>query len=957
MDHPALLKALVRDHVLFDMTNIIRYPIRTGIQRVTHQVARHWPGDHPILPFIITGPDRIGLIEPTILEHVEDYFTANDDYIQKLQGLLNGKPPFHNEGYFRLRALGLRPLWEVPVVEAARHARAVLSLELSLNTDFYGTLARACPEKVFIVNYDYIVWLYPRFNDQIDWRNQGHFSEYLHILRQFPNQAFISSATRDDYRRRINRGDNRDYPVIVPGGDGLGRGSRDDIGRSPDFVVVGTLEPRKQPVRIIEAFETLHAEGHPARLIFAGQMGWLTKTDRDYFERAIEHNPLIAWVDSPPDEELREIVARARATICFAEVEGFGAPPIEGLWLGVPAIVSEAIPSIMDIAPHGQIRIGSRDVAALRAAVLEFLDENFARAKQAEIADLDLPTWQEFILGISSWIDHTAAISAAPGRPAAGRGFMERLEALRLFQQLSSLDDGELISRLFAILLRREPTGEETAYWTGRLPAAGMTRREFVLSFVIRSGVEQVIGPGLLSCMVLSWADAGSPLPLLDRTVSQRLADLLRLTGELLDQPDDAGFVDQSARRLLNRPLDANSAADRLRDLAAGMLRTEVLRALIDCEEYRAKNASGEQAELRLVADMEELLGHYDDARFVDECFYRLLKRAPDPEPAAEWRQRLAEGLSRSAVLQALINRDEYRQKSPSYHDERQLLGMLPDFHARACVARMLRQPDNAAFVRALYVDLLRREPDHGGFVAHLSAINAGMQREEAVVRFLVSHEYLSKVTDIDSHCALLRRLLARLPPEKLTAYGLDEEVSKDADGEAFSLRIEALLFTEQEQFLPQCFHTLRGRQPSREEDAYWQSRIARGAGRINVIESLLAERDVTAAAEHPAGSPKTSEMLRFYRNLAAVDELLATEDPAEFVRGCYLRLLGRPPDPNGFERYLHDLSQRRSRVDCIASFLSSAEYRHRSVGNTARYEQLVDYVVSLERGLNGTSV
>ena len=98
-------------------------------------------------------------------------------------------------------------------------------------------------------------------------------------------------------------------------------------------------------------------------------------------------------------------------------MEGYGIPPLESLALGVPVVVTDGLPSIAMLEPHGQIRLPQPTSAAIVQAVRDLLDDDFARRKYEEIRRLRLPTWAEMVGRLSAWIESGLSGSAME-RPA-----------------------------------------------------------------------------------------------------------------------------------------------------------------------------------------------------------------------------------------------------------------------------------------------------------------------------------------------------------------------------------------------------------------------------------------------------------------------------------------------------------------------------------------------------------
>lgn len=112
------------------------------------------------------------------------------------------------------------------------------------------------------------------------------------------------------------------------------------LGR-PVYLVVGTLEPRKNHAYLLQVFQALWDEGSTAALLIVGRVGWMCEEVLD----AIRCNPKagrqLFFMDDVSDIELDYCYTHARALLFPAIVEGFGLPIIEALQKGLPVFASD----------------------------------------------------------------------------------------------------------------------------------------------------------------------------------------------------------------------------------------------------------------------------------------------------------------------------------------------------------------------------------------------------------------------------------------------------------------------------------------------------------------------------------------------------------------------------------------------------------------------------------------
>jgi alpha-1,2-rhamnosyltransferase len=142
-------------------------------------------------------------------------------------------------------------------------------------------------------------------------------------------------------------------------------------GPQPVFLVVGTIEPRKNHATILDAFEQHWSQGGTAKLCIIGRPGWLCD---DVLQRlgshAEPHRKLFTFHDAS-DDDLEFAYCNASALIMASFVEGFGLPLVEALQRGLPVIASD-IPVFREVAGDFAEYFDPRDATALTKIVGDF---------------------------------------------------------------------------------------------------------------------------------------------------------------------------------------------------------------------------------------------------------------------------------------------------------------------------------------------------------------------------------------------------------------------------------------------------------------------------------------------------------------------------------------------------------------------------------------------------------
>lgn len=116
------------------------------------------------------------------------------------------------------------------------------------------------------------------------------------------------------------------------------------LGLAPDGYVLalGTVEPRKNHVRLIQAFGLAIQTGRlprDLRLVIAGRLGWRHGS----VSRAIESSPVRHRIESlgfVADSDIPCLLSGARMSCYISLYEGFGLPVVESLACGTPTVTS-----------------------------------------------------------------------------------------------------------------------------------------------------------------------------------------------------------------------------------------------------------------------------------------------------------------------------------------------------------------------------------------------------------------------------------------------------------------------------------------------------------------------------------------------------------------------------------------------------------------------------------------
>ena len=142
--------------------------------------------------------------------------------------------------------------------------------------------------------------------------------------------------------------------------------------RAPYVLFVGTLEPRKNLVRLVRAYRRVAATGVPHALVLAGPLGW--QHEPLMRELALQGPGEIVMTGSITADELDALYRAADAFVYASLYEGFGLPVLEAMARGVPTITSTTS-SLPEVAGDAAIGVNPRSIREIARAIERLLTD------------------------------------------------------------------------------------------------------------------------------------------------------------------------------------------------------------------------------------------------------------------------------------------------------------------------------------------------------------------------------------------------------------------------------------------------------------------------------------------------------------------------------------------------------------------------------------------------------
>ncbi|MCY3833171.1 MAG: glycosyltransferase family 1 protein [Chloroflexi bacterium] len=173
-----------------------------------------------------------------------------------------------------------------------------------------------------------------------------------------------------------------------------------------DYILsVGTVQPRKNYSRVIEALARLRGAGYELHYAIAGGHGWL----EDEMVRTIHRHGmgdfvhLLGFVE---DRDLPALYTGARMLAMASLYEGFGLPILEAMACGAPVIAGN-LSSLPEVAGHAALLVDPFDADAIVEAILLLHSDSARRLKliEAGYEQIRAFSWERAAIQLKSIYD------------------------------------------------------------------------------------------------------------------------------------------------------------------------------------------------------------------------------------------------------------------------------------------------------------------------------------------------------------------------------------------------------------------------------------------------------------------------------------------------------------------------------------------------------------------------
>jgi hypothetical protein len=375
-------------HVGIDLEQFVTDPYTSGIQRVLQYLAREWPTETASCGFVIPWEDRYLLLSPEqasmLIDHAfeaPDVETMRTGVWMRVAELAEVAPRVSASNM-----LGQFDAWLMPEVS---YLPRVLERLAMVQESMPCTM----------IGYDALPMTDPA-NYRFRPGTAAWVSEYFRRLSCATSVVCISEYSRRALLRRLRRNPGLPTSVAHPGGDHIpaaipGVADAPSTGHAIRFLRVGTLESRKMPREVADAFLAARRRGIDAHLTFIGRPSASDARLNDSVREACLADPKVDWIESATDADVRRALRGADIFLSVG-TEGYGIPVLESIRMGTPVLFGGIQPAGELMAGRGARDVGDPSIEVLVEAFATYADATVAHSLRAEVDPEAVPRWSHF---------------------------------------------------------------------------------------------------------------------------------------------------------------------------------------------------------------------------------------------------------------------------------------------------------------------------------------------------------------------------------------------------------------------------------------------------------------------------------------------------------------------------------------------------------------------------------
>ncbi|MEJ0052105.1 MAG: glycosyltransferase family 1 protein [Methylovirgula sp.] len=423
--------------IAFDVTHLthrVHYPAPAGIEKVDMAYARYFSDN----PGALTAAVHYGLGEPVLF---------GPGHVGKIVAAIGGRwqenlPVEDDEKYQRIRS------WLLGLTNVLPREKKRETIRLSLTANGLSLLrmakqsllrdrAQSLPEGAIYLNiaqhgleFDlFFEWLTRRRDlqkvffihdllplDHPEFWPSGHkaiFQKRIDCALKHGTGFLTSSfSVRNRLQKELSLHGRRHVPIfahpLLPTLNALGTPdlSDGDLRDIPYFLMIATIEPRKNHLLILNIWRELAARGGAVpKLILVGKRGWMNEHILHVLDQASTLSAHVAEVSGLGNAALKKLIVNARAVLMPSHAEGFGLPVVDALSAGTPVVASD-IPALREASNGNAIFRHPIDAAGWLSAIEQLSDSAnaFAGDARAGAAAFQTTSAPEYFAEVKSFL-------------------------------------------------------------------------------------------------------------------------------------------------------------------------------------------------------------------------------------------------------------------------------------------------------------------------------------------------------------------------------------------------------------------------------------------------------------------------------------------------------------------------------------------------------------------------
>lgn len=270
---------------------------------------------------------------------------------------------------------------ELQPLSAKGEPAVLLLIDSTWDTSIWPSVDRFRGQggKVCAVLYDLIPFTHPETVEEHT--RQAHTKYWLGVHEHVDIVMCISQTVRQEYLAWLNKnGGNKKLPQDKVGYFYLGADLQKNdhflqllTEDTPYFMMIGSLEPRKNHATVLDAFELLWSKNIHVRLVIVGGFGWKSEALLERIQGHPELGCKLFLIRDASDRDLTALYKAASAVIIASLAEGFGLPIVEAKQHGAGIICSD-IPVFHEVVGVDEaLYFPPMEPDALAARVIDFL--------------------------------------------------------------------------------------------------------------------------------------------------------------------------------------------------------------------------------------------------------------------------------------------------------------------------------------------------------------------------------------------------------------------------------------------------------------------------------------------------------------------------------------------------------------------------------------------------------